>query len=54
MRKRTVLEGNAFYEIDEDCMEQKRRRSEAKKAQDALRDRNSQRPERGTRSDKMR
>lgn len=28
MRTRTVLEGNAFYEIDEECLEQKRRKEQ--------------------------
>lgn len=37
MRTRIVLEGNAFYEIDEDCMEKKqeeeRKRAERKEAE---------------------
>ncbi|HIS32327.1 MAG TPA: hypothetical protein IAB44_12405 [Candidatus Limivivens intestinipullorum] len=29
----TVLEGNAFYEIDEDCLESRRKREEEAEAQ---------------------
>lgn len=31
MRTRTVIDGNAFYEIDEECLEQKQRKEMQKK-----------------------
>ena len=31
MRIRTVIDGNAFYEIDEDCLEERRRKQEREK-----------------------
>ena len=34
MATRTVLEGNAFYEIDEECMAQKNRRKNGNQAGD--------------------
>lgn len=51
MRKRTVLDGNAFYEIDEECMEQKCRRRETEKKQDVYRHLSSQRTEKARKSD---
>lgn len=31
MRIRTVLDGNAFYDIDEDCLEQRKKEQEKQK-----------------------
>lgn len=41
MRIRTVLDGNAFYDIDEDCLEQ--RKKEQEKQKDEEQERNGER-----------
>lgn len=41
MKIRTVLDGNAFYEIDEECLQKKGRKAEEKeKASGAASDKN--------------
>lgn len=36
MKKHIVIDGNAFYEVDEDCLEEKRRQMEQKGERDQI------------------
>jgi len=37
MRSKLILDGNAFYEIDEECMERKRQEEKEKEEKEKLR-----------------
>lgn len=38
METRTILDGNAFYEIDEDCLDQRRKEQERKSQKEKSRE----------------
>lgn len=38
METRTILDGNAFYEIDEDCLDQRRKEHERKSQKEKSRE----------------